>query len=210
VIGTCGTSYGREIPVAPKPCAASSAKKHNRILEVLTGLWSRRSKAAIPFPVFSPAPCINFHRNGQIPRRNSVGFEERHFGIAGPAAGFPGDYIGKLFDARPANLVAVNAIMRSPASWRDCSTESTTMTFCAGHGFVIEFALMRMVGANRVDVDTRRQIPSVRTGCEAVVAVDTISAPRAASPAEVAGLTGIPSRSDISLQNFSRLAASRP
>jgi len=80
----------------------------------------------------------------------------------------------------------------------------------AGHGFVIKFALVRMVSANRVDVDTRGQIRAAQDGCEAVVAVDTMSAPRAASPGEADGSTGIPSRSDISLQNFSRLAASRP
>src|SRR5216683_2573174 len=101
-------------------------------------------------------------------------------------------------------------MIRSPASCRDCSTESTTMTsalatasssssrLCA---WLAPMALMCAPGA--------RSAP-LTTGCAAVVAVETMSAPRTASAADEHGCTRIPSRSDISLQKFSSLAASRP
>src|SRR5258706_15197898 len=49
-----------------------------------------------------------------------------------------------------------------------------------------------------------------RTGCDAVVAVQIMSAPRAASEEELAGSTGTPIRCDISSANCLRRSALRP
>src|SRR5260370_39199173 len=49
-----------------------------------------------------------------------------------------------------------------------------------------------------------------RTGCDAVVAVQIMSAPRAASEEELVGSTGTPIRCDISSANCLRRSALRP
>ncbi len=103
-----------------------------------------------------------------------------------------------------------NAWIRSPDSIFDCSTESAAITSLrrTASASISRFSA-KLTPIALICVPGSIHRPS-STGVFDVVDVMTMSAPRTASSADDAGVTGMPSRSVISLANFSRRCASRP